>query len=272
MTDSTDPELPAISPRLLRGFTRYVRRYMRRHVESLRLATADRPPPVDSAPTIVVLNHPGWWDPLICLMLSQALFDDWRHHAPIEQAQLARYRFFAKLGFFGVAPGASGARRFLSVGQAVLARERTMLWVTAQGCFADPRERPLILEPGVGHLAARAARGRILPLAIELPFWTERTPVALARFGAALRIEDAPGRSAADWTTEIARALTATMDALAAQAVARDREGLEPLLGGRVGVGGVYERFGRLTAWLRGRRFDPAHDRDASPKRAAGDA
>ena len=57
-----------------------------------------------------------------------------------------------------------------------LSHPRTVLWVTPHGRFADARERPLALKPGVGHLAATLGRGAILPMAVELTFWDERTP------------------------------------------------------------------------------------------------
>ena len=46
---------------------------------------------------------------------------------------------------------------------------------------------------------------------------------------------------------------------LAAAAIARDPAAFRPLLAGRVGVGPGYDTIRRLGAWLRGRRFDPAH-------------
>ena len=42
--------------------------------------------------------------------------------------------------------------RFLEVSTRLLADPNRMLWVTAQGRFADPRLRPLGLRGGVAHL------------------------------------------------------------------------------------------------------------------------
>ena len=47
------------------------------------------------------------------------------------------------LGVFGVEPKTMrGAREFLRTSRSILARPRTALWITAQGRFADARERP----------------------------------------------------------------------------------------------------------------------------------
>ena len=58
----------------------------------------------------------------------------------------------------------------------------------------------------------------------------------------------------------LARALESTMDRLAVDAMARDPGRFRPLLRGREGMGGIYERWRRLKAVARGRSFDPRHD------------
>jgi 1-acyl-sn-glycerol-3-phosphate acyltransferase len=96
---------------------------------------------------IVVLNHPSWWDPLLGLVLTE-LFADRDHYWPMDADALRRYWVFQRLGAFGIEPATlRGAREFLRTACAILARPRTALWVTAQGRFADPRERPAVIEP-----------------------------------------------------------------------------------------------------------------------------
>ena len=103
---------------------------------------------------------------------------------------LRRYRIFERLGVFGIEPGTMrGAREFLRTSRSILARPRTALWITPQGRFADARERPPGIQPGVAHLARRLEQAVILPLALEYPFWEERHPEALARFGPAIVVE-----------------------------------------------------------------------------------
>jgi hypothetical protein len=65
---------------------------------------------------------------MICLFLARRLFPDRRHYGPIEAAALTRYRFFEKLGFFGVEPGTiQGARRFLEIGKEILEQPDSVL-------------------------------------------------------------------------------------------------------------------------------------------------
>jgi phytoene desaturase len=248
------------SPWMVRWFTRYSRRYLGRSFHTVRLARDGKPVDPQGDPLIVVLNHPSWWDPLMGIVLADRLFNSRQHYVPFDASTLANYGFFRKLGFFGVEQGTlRGAAEFLRTGLAILSRPDTALWVTAQGRFADPRERPLTLSPGVGHLARRLGRGVILPLALEYPFWEEKYPEALARFGMPLVIGDHAGLSAQEWTGCIEHELTSTMDLLARDAIARNAEAFEVVLGGSAGVGGIYDRWRRFKAWLRGEPFRASH-------------
>jgi len=117
----------------------------------------------------------------------------------------------------------------------------------------------VVLRPGVGHLAADMTRGLIVPLALEYPFWDERCPEVLLRFGAPLAPADQPGRPAAAWTQQLAAALEHTQDALAAAARRHDSDAFETLAGGTAGVGGVYGCWQRLRAWWQGQPYQPQH-------------
>jgi 1-acyl-sn-glycerol-3-phosphate acyltransferase len=260
---------PVVSPRLVSMFGRYCDRYLAKHFHAVRLSQTRWPDAgaLRGRPLIVYFNHPSWWDPLVCLQLAMQLFPDRTHYGPIDAQALGKYRFFEKLGFFGIEPGtARGARRFLSVSEEILSRQDTALWIAAEGRFTDPRERPVRLRPGISHLATRVRQAALLPLALEYPFWEERTPEALARFGAEISTGDA-GLTAAGWTPILTDCLESTLDALATEALARDAGRFEVLLGGRAGVGGIYDAWRRLRARLRGERFIPEHGAGDSPSR-----
>jgi 1-acyl-sn-glycerol-3-phosphate acyltransferase len=256
--------LPTRWPWLVRGFTRYVRGYLRRNFHAVRLSRQGRAPEVGPGPLLIVLNHPSWWDPLVAAHLA-GLFPERIHYAPIDARALSKYRFFEKLGFFGVEQGTrKGALEFLRRGSAILAQPGTALWITAQGQFTDPRIRPVRLRPGVGHLVRRLRSGVVVPLALEYPFWQERYPEALARFGEPISLARGSNWSIEQWVQEIAVHLERTQDALAVEAQRQDSASFEVLLGGSVGVGGIYDGWRRLKAWWQGERFHTGHGAEES--------
>jgi 1-acyl-sn-glycerol-3-phosphate acyltransferase len=258
-----DAELPPFSRWLNGWFMFYVRRYLRRHFHAVRMlkeAAGGGVPDLRGEPVLIYTNHPGWWDPLIFLFVGEVLYPDRMSYGPIDARALGKYRFLERIGFIGIEPGTwRGSARFLRMARAALKRSDVIFWTTAQGEFADPRQRPVEIRPGVGHAVAAAPGGVIVPMAVEYPFWSERCPEALVAFGPVLRPTDAPGRSADEWTAILGRELEATQDRLAAAARRRDPAAFRTLLSGRVGVGFVYDGVRRLRAWFRGESFDAAH-------------
>lgn len=252
--------LPRRSARLQRLFQWYAPRFIRKHFHSVRLSRSGSPfPPASNEPLLVVLNHPSWWDPLLCAMLSRQMGNR-AHYAAIDAAAVKQYAFFGRIGFVGVESGTlRGAAGFVRAGTAILAEPGRVFWVTAQGRFTDTRVRPLTLQSGVGHLAARSPRAVILPVALEYAFWTERTPEALVRIGEPVRVADHPGLSGKEWTAVIEEALTQSLDVLGAEAATRDPLRFTTILTGRTGIGGPYDVWRRFKALLTGQTFEPAH-------------
>jgi 1-acyl-sn-glycerol-3-phosphate acyltransferase len=232
-------------------------RYTARRFHGVRLACGTCPRLPDGRAAIVYSNHPSWWDPAMFIVLATLRFPDRFGYGPMEAAALEQYRFMRRIGIFGIEPDRPrGAAAFLKVCTGLLEDPRTMLWITAEGRFTDPRIRPVRLRPGLAHLAARVEGAAIVPLALEYPFWDERTPEALARFGTVMT---SSGGSVEDWQTRLESELTTTMDALSADAVSRDPTRFEPLIRGAAGIGGIYDLWRRAVATARGERFRPQH-------------
>lgn len=257
--------LPRISPGLLRAFAVYSRWFLARHFHTVRLSVAGEPPHVPGLPLVIYVNHASWWDPLVCLLLQQQFFSARRAFAPIDAAALAQYRFFARLGFFGVEQHhARGAAQFWRVANELLQRPDPVLWLTPQGRFADARERPARFRPGLGHLPERGATAAYVPLALEYAFWEERKPEVLCRFGDVEIVEQRASRRparAADWTRRFEEKLARTQDALGAEACRREPADFRTLLHARSGVSFGYDMWRRLRAWLGGRKFHSEHGR-----------
>lgn len=261
-TRAPSSDLPRQSEWLLRWFTAYARGYVARHFHAVRLFGAAPAPPPPGTPLVIYLNHPSWWDPLLCLLARAAFFAERRSFAPIEAAMLARYRFFGRLGFFGIEPNsARGAVRFLRVAETILRAPNAALWLTPQGRFCDARQRPAGFKPGLGHLAARLEHAVFLPLALEITYWEERTPEALLHFGRPVEASRQTPRQPDAWTASLEAALEQAQETLAAAALRRDPAEFRVLLRGAAGVGGGYDLWRRLRAAWRGETFNSEHGR-----------
>lgn len=257
MDGDYDP-VAARSARLFWAFGWYLRWYFYRRFHAVRLSRSGLPAGVAGRPLIIYSNHPSWWDPALYILLCIKLFPGRPGYGPMDSAALGKYGVFERMGVFGIEPGTPrGAARFMSTSLRVLSDPRGILWITAEGDFADPRQRPVQLRPGIAHLARRVPGAIILPLAIEYSFWNESKPEALARFGAP--IETGRDRTVAEWTQHLEAELTRTMDALTAESMARDPRLFQPVLRGVVGVGGLYDLYRRFRATAAGQRFDPTH-------------
>ena len=252
--------LPRRSPRFFRGFRKYANHYIRKHFHAMRIDRGGPPPAPPDRPVIVVLNHASWWDPLVALSLTETFPRDRVHYAPIDALGLEQYRILEWVGFFGVEPGTTrGSLAFLRRAGAILDRPKSVLWITAQGGFTDVRERPTRFKEGLGHLLHRAPQVALVPLAIEYPFWNDRLPESLARFGPPIPIDHGATRSPNEWTRIAEEALEETQDQLAETARARDPAAFDAWIKGAAGVGGFYDLGRRMMARIRGEAFSAEH-------------
>lgn len=252
--------VPAISDAGLKLFAAYSRRFVRRRFHSFRVLRSALPPTDPAKPLVVFLNHAGWWDPLVCLLLAERWFPRRHSFAPIDAAALQRYGLLHRLGFYGVeAQSTCGALNFLRTTRAILRDPRNAVWITPQGRFSDDRERPVQLQAGLGALAARGEHLTFLPLAIEYTFWTEPQPEMLVAFGEPIDLADEPRRTALEWTAHFADALENTQDELAMRSCRRIAAEWLELERGASGVNAFYDAWRWLGSRLRGTRFTREH-------------
>lgn len=257
-------ELPHISPLLLRWFTWYSRRYLRRHFHSLRISLGGMPPDTQGRPIVIYSNHASWWDVLVCLVLKDEFFPGRNLFAPIDAAALENYQMFRRLGFFGVERGSRrGAVQFLRTAEAILKSPSPLLFITPQSRFADVRTRPVHFEAGLGHLAARVEDAVFVPVVGEYVFWEERLPEILVCFGEPVVVDQplASQFGSDAWTNRFERKLEAAQDALAAEVKLRDPDCFQTVLAGAAGQGGIYDWWRSFTAKLRGETFRKEHGR-----------
>ncbi len=253
---------PEISQTLVRVFGRYTDGYLRRHFHSVRLLANSAPRVCEGLPLAIYLNHSSWWDPLVCLFAARRFFPTRASYGPIDGAALQRYRFFRRLGLFGVDNGtAAGARQFLETASAILQGEKNALWITPEGRFSDFHARPVQLERGLSHVTRRVRRAAFMPLAVQYVYWEERLPEILLAFGEPIIFESNQSLSILDTTRLFESGLTSVQDHLASASQQRRSEDWKTLLTGRAGTALLYDFWRRMRAGFRGEKFSPGHSK-----------
>lgn len=234
---------------------------------ALRVPHWGLPQAPEGRPAIILMNHPGWWDGVLVMLLMRRFFRERPGFTPMDAASLEKYRFMKRLGVFGIEQNTPrGAIRFLHTAKQVLQDRRHTLWMNAPGRFADVRERPVPLAPGVTRLPEIAPEGIILPVAIEYTHWTEKRGEALVAFGTPLDCRELLSLERDARTEAIRAAQTAVMDRLAEDAMSRDPARFLVAVAGKQGMGGLYGAFQYARALLRGERHDPRHDPRAAER------
>jgi 1-acyl-sn-glycerol-3-phosphate acyltransferase len=248
------------SRRLLALFELYLRWYIGRHFHGLRIAHGERFPREVRDPTIIYLNHPSWWDPLTCIMIARRFLPQVDHYAPMDEAALRRYRFFAKLGLFPVELNTTrGAMQFLRSATEIASTPNSILWLTPQGMFADARLRPLAFKDGLAKVLSRLPEATLLPLALEYVFWDERLPEIVVNVGIPIRINGSDKLVVEGSSAALTEALGVAQEELAALAISRDSSRFEAILDGGAGIGVVYDLWQRMRSGMRGERYHPEH-------------
>lgn len=287
VAELNQPAIPEISRPLLGGFQWFVRRYLRKHFHAVALNTQQLAS-VDLSPTdamVVYANHASWWDPLTAVYMAESVFPQFRMYAPIDSRALAKYRMFAKLGFYPVEQDSRrGAAAFLATSRAILTHPAASIWMTPEGRFADPRDTSGELMPGLAHLAAQLSRQvetvdshpRVwfVPAAVEYAFWEERQPELLVWFGKPIAIgaqreprasQPDGGQEKSQWQTLLTTRLRQAQVELAQASIARLSTQFRVVLGGRSGSFIVYDVWRKITGALVGKKVSLDHGNKLRP-------
>ncbi len=226
------------------GFCWYARRMIRRsfHVFAVDLSTFDYASLEKNVPLVISSNHPGWWDPIIGMLLCQDHFQDRVFYAPIDAEALKKYRIFQKLGYFGIeANSRQGASDFIDQAAHVLKSGTGSLWITPEGRFTDVRDHAQPLMPGLAHLATKTPRLHCVPLAIEYVFSEERLPLLLCKLGSAIADSSDAKSTKSEWQARFTEQLRSTQQSLAESVITRRWESFDVVVRSQHRPTGLYD-------------------------------
>jgi hypothetical protein len=158
-----------------------MRRQMQRHFHAVRIAKAGPPRLPERHAAIMYTNHPSWWDPALFMVLTTTLLRGRKGYGPMEAGQLERYGFMRRIGVFGIEPGTRRGAAAFQHDSAILTDPEAVLWVTAEArCRSASSAGASAPRHGTSD---GPPRGRRRDPCRRIPFWSERLPEALCRFG-----------------------------------------------------------------------------------------
>jgi 1-acyl-sn-glycerol-3-phosphate acyltransferase len=184
------------------------------------------PLPGGEGSRLVYANHGNWWDGFVLHQLCRAA--GWDGYCVMEERNLRRYRFLARLGAFSIRRGeGASSLETLRYARELLARPRAAVCLFPEGELRPFGAGPLRLERGV-ELLARVARAECVPLAVRYVFFEHERPDVLVEVGPA----HPPG--------PLSRFQSGLEEVVGRLAEARSLEGFTRLV---AGAGGVAERW-----------------------------
>lgn len=152
---------------------------LRRQFSGLFLANQHRLRELDpTQPIVAACNHTNWWDGFVILLLAR-VFPERTFYLAQEERHLHRYRFFTRLGAFGLDPAAprAGLREALRL----LRQPQNVVWMFAQGKLL-PSWQPIIIRRGA-NLLARQSHAQILPVTLRYEWLEGSRATIIANFG-----------------------------------------------------------------------------------------
>jgi len=254
---------------LMDGFCWYARKMIRRsfHVFAVDVSTLNYASMDKNVPLVIMSNHPGWWDPIVGMMLCRECFADRVFYAPIDAEALKKYRIFQKLGYFGIqANTRQGAADFIEQSKYVLSSEASSLWITPEGRFTDVRDHRQPFMPGLAHIASKTPNIHCVPLAIEYAFTEERLPLLLCKLGSPLIDTEPVKRDKLEWQVRLTEHLRATQSALAKSVIEKRWDSFDVLVRPHRKPTSLYDWMRWSLMRLTGQKPTIQHGDSFSPK------
>lgn len=161
----------------------YVMRLMQRHFHAFHLF-GNFPQLDPDLPLLLIPNHSTWWDGFFVYLLNEEMLKQ-KAYLMILDRQLAKYRFFARIGAYGITPGdIKNVRESLKYTVELLQIKNVMINIFHQGILLLWDKRPLNFKKGIEAIIRLYNKPiNILPLAIPAEYSGEQRAEVFFQFG-----------------------------------------------------------------------------------------
>lgn len=201
-------------------FQPYLTWMFKRSFHEIRLL-GTQPEIPNHLPLLLLPNHSTWWDGFFVYLLNKRVFHRTAYLMMLE-AQLTKYKFFAKIGAYSIEPeNPRGVIESLEYTLGLLNKQGVLVAIFPQGELLPWHTRPLGYKRGVEWILRKHGKPvTLLPLAIRTEFLGEKRPSVFFLFGDAYAFDPAMFRS----TDAIEKTQTELLNDLASRML-RQEEG-----------------------------------------------
>ena len=204
----------------------YVMRLMKRHFHAFHLL-GNLPQPDPELPMLLIPNHSTWWDGFFVYLLNEEVSKRENYLMMLDR-QLTKYKFFSRIGAFGITPGEKkSVRESLKYTIELLQIKNVMITIFPQGILLPWGKRPLNFKKGIEAIIRLYKKPiNILPLAIRTEYGGEQRAEVFFQLGENF-IVDAQTFQGIKWLEEVELNLLDDM----AERIHRGEKGRKLLMG-----------------------------------------
>lgn len=196
-------------------FDIYINRLLRKSFHSFYLHGSA--PEISDRPIILAPNHSTWWDGFFVYILNQ-LYLKKKFHIMILEEQLAKYRFFRRLGGFSIDQlSPKKMMESLQYTSRLLNDTRNLAVIFPQGELLPNHIRPIACRPGIGRILKMAEiEIDLIPLSIKTQHLGEQNAEVFFKFGSAHHYHK-------NLETELSDVITSNLDYIDKKIIDKDK-------------------------------------------------
>lgn len=224
----------ARDPKFVKLFHLYNLRLLKNTFHHIGLSRSSIGPDRIPDPSLFLMNHSSWWDPLLLFYLNEV----WLKKdgiAMMNQNGLERFPFFRKLGAYSI--NASNRRDVMASLKYTAQKldQGTSVFLFPQGKETHIDQRPLDFMPGASFIQEKSPHVKVVPISFYHHFFHHQRPEWFVHIGEPLSFQ--PEHSKTDRTAYFEGQMTNQLDALKKAAMDNHDEAFVTLLRGKPGVG-----------------------------------
>lgn len=137
----------------------------------------------DHPPVLYIANHSSWWDGLLVYEAVRRLSGAYDHYMMMQDAQLSVFRFFRRLGAYGMEQQSyKGIKESLQYTVKLL-KEGKRVWIFPQGEITALHQEQLRFQGGIGSILKAVGSACIVPVTLEYRLMHHPKPDASLRIG-----------------------------------------------------------------------------------------